>query len=110
MHADKRRLWISLFVCLHPWLLTAASFRVGVARVEITPHVPIWMAGYGDRTHPSTGIVHPLWAKVLAIQDSHGGRLVIVTTDLSGLQRSITDLVAARAQKEYGRERSALWL
>jgi hypothetical protein len=67
------------------------------------------MAGNSEQTPPSTGIVYPWWAKALAIQDSRGRRLVIVTTDLSGLQRSITDLVAARAHKEYGLERSSLW-
>ena len=41
-------------------------------------------------------MVHDLKAKVLAIEDKSKGRLVIVTTDLIGLPRSITDVVAAR--------------
>ncbi len=65
------------------------------------------MSGYADRTHPSTGVVHPLWAKALALEDKKG-RAVIVTTDLIGLPRAITDLVAARAEKEYGLDRSRL--
>ncbi len=99
---------VALFVSIHPWLIGAADFRAGVARIDITPKAPIWMTGYGDRTHPSTGVAQPLWAKALAIEDSRGSRVVIVTTDLIGLPRSITDLVAARAQKEYGLERSGL--
>lgn len=88
--------------------LCAADFQAGVARIDITPSKPIWMSGYAARTHASTGVLHPLWAKALALQDNKGGRVVIVTTDLIGLPRSITDLVAARALKEYDLDRSRL--
>jgi len=88
--------------------LFAADFKAGVARIDITPQTAIWMSGYADRSHPSTGVVHPLWAKALAIEDNKAGRVVIVTTDLIGLPRTITDLVAARVLKEYGLDRSRL--
>lgn len=89
-------------------VLFAADFKAGVARIDITPQTPIWMSGYADRTHPSTGVVHPLWTKALAIEDNKGGRVVIVTTDLIGLPRTTTDLVSARVDKEYGLDRSRL--
>ncbi|HEV2689501.1 MAG TPA: neutral/alkaline non-lysosomal ceramidase N-terminal domain-containing protein [Bryobacteraceae bacterium] len=89
-------------------LAAAAEFKAGVARIDITPKAPIFLSGYASRTHPSTGVVHPLWAKALAIEDNKGARLVVVTTDLIGLPRTITDLVAARVLKEYGLERSRL--
>ena len=111
MNADKRGfalIVLSAFLCVHPRLLDAAGLRAGVARIDITPRGEIWMAGYADRTHPSTGVVHPLWAKALAIDDGRRGRAVIITTDLIGLPRAITDLVSARAQKEYGLERAQL--
>ncbi|MFN9293257.1 MAG: hypothetical protein ACK6EB_34705, partial [Planctomyces sp.] len=41
--------------------------KAGVAKVEITPEGPIWMAGYAARKHPSEGVVAPLYAKALAI-------------------------------------------
>ena len=110
MNTDKHGwlLFVSVFICVHPWLIHAADFRAGVARIDITPKSPIWMSGYADRTHPSTGVVHPLWVKALALEDSKSGRVVVVTTDLIGLPRAITDLVAARVQKNYGLERSRL--
>lgn len=74
----------------------ARNLRAGTARVDITPKGPIWMSGYADRKHPSEGVLHPLWAKALAIEDDRHGRVVIVTTDLIGLPRAITDAVAAR--------------
>src|SRR5512147_2052494 len=88
----------------------AADFKAGVARVDITPSTPIWLSGYASRKHPSEGVLHPLWAKALAIEDSKRNRVVIVTTDLIGLPRPISELVAARVQKEYGLDRSQLLL
>lgn len=88
----------------------AADYRAGVARVNITPTTPIWLSGYASRQHPSDGVIHDLWAKALAIDDSKGNRIVIVTTDLIGLSRPISELVAARVQKQYGLDRSQLLL
>src|SRR5258707_14389056 len=86
----------------------AAEFRAGVARVDITPAGPIRLSGYSSRTHPSDGVIAPLYAKALAIEDSKKHRIVIVTTDLVGLPRAITDVVSARLQKEHGLNRSEL--
>lgn len=66
------------------------------------------MSGYGNRNHPSTGVRQRLWTKALALEDAKGARVVIVTTDLVGLPRSITDVVAARLQKAHGLERSRI--
>src|SRR5262249_1971572 len=72
--------------------------------------VPIYLTGYANRTHPSDGVVHDIKAKALAIEDKSGGKVVIVTTDLIGLPRSITDVVAARVQKEHGLDRARLMI
>jgi neutral ceramidase len=88
--------------------LSAADFTAGVARLKITPEFPIWMSGYASRTHASEGVVADLWAKALALEDQKGRRVVIITTDLIGLPRSISDLAAARAQKQWNLERSQL--
>jgi hypothetical protein len=90
--------------------LWAAEYQAGVARMVITPEQPVYLSGYASRNKPSEGKIHDLWAKAVAIQDSRGGRIVIVGTDLIGLPRSVSDMVAARAQKEYGLERSRLVL
>jgi len=66
------------------------------------------MSGYADRKRPSKGVVHPLWAKALAIEDSNETRAVIVTTDLIGLPRDITEPVSLRVQKEFGLGRAQI--
>ncbi len=90
--------------------LGAAAFKAGVARARITPDGPIWMSGYAARKHPSEGVLTELWAKALALESSKGGRVVLVTTDVIGLPRAISDVVAARVEKQYGLERARLLL
>lgn len=87
----------------------ARDVRVGVARIDISPTEPTWLSGYAVRVKPSEGAVHKLWAKALTIEDGRT-KTVIVTTDLIGLPRAVSDVVAARAAKEYGIERAHLLL
>jgi neutral ceramidase len=96
-----------LLAALAPALF-AADFKAGLARADITPKHSIWMSGYAARTKPSEGVLEPLHAKALAIEDNRRGRVVIVTTDLIGLSRALTDEVSARVQKQWGLERARL--
>jgi neutral ceramidase len=86
--------------------LPAASFKAGAGRADITPAGPIWMSGYAARTHPSDGVAERLWARALAIESGPGRRVVIVSTDVVGIPRSITDEVFARLHRRFGLERS----
>jgi hypothetical protein len=90
--------------------LCGAGLRAGVARIEITPREPIWMAGYASRDHASTGVRQPLWARALAIDDGSRERTVIVATDLIGLPAALADQVAARAESQFGIQRAHLIL
>jgi hypothetical protein len=85
-----------------------AEMKAGVAKVEITPTTPVWMSGYAVRSHPSDGVLVPLWAKALALETSRGRRIVIVTADVVGIPRAVADEVAARVKTQYGLERSQL--
>ena len=84
-----------------------AEWKVGVAKVDITPTEPVWMAGYASRNHPAEGTIHPLWAKALAVEDNRGQKVVILTTDLIGSVRPLSDAIGDRVQKStgVGRER-----
>lgn len=91
-------------------LLNAADYKAGLAAVNITPEKPIYLSGYGNRKHPSEGVLSNLYARALAIEDLKGGRVVIVTTDLIGLPRNLSEVIAARAQINYKVERPQLLL
>lgn len=99
---------ITLALAALPLAAQSHGLRAGVSRADITPDAPMWMSGYAARTHPSTGVLQRLWAKALAIEDARGSRVVIVTTDLIGLPRSITDAASARLIQERGLERSRI--
>ena len=88
----------------------APTWQAGVAKVVITPREFIWMSGYGARTKPAEGKVHDLWAKALVLQDAHGKRCVLVTMDLVGIDRVLSDDVCADLKKRYGFERSEIML
>src|SRR5712691_4640603 len=85
--------------------LAGAGLKAGVGRVDITPAGPIWMSGYAARTHPSDGVLIPLWAKALAIESGPGRRIVIVSTDVVGIPRVVVDQVSQRVEKQYGLKR-----
>ena len=87
-----------------------AEWKAGVERVRITPEDPIWMSGYASRNRPSQGVVHDLWVKALALEDSRHVRTVIVTTDLIGLPRGVAEQISAEALRRYGLERPHLLL
>ncbi len=91
-------------------LAVDGSLKAGIGRVDITPQGPIWMSGYAGRTHPSEGVLGDLWAKALVIEDSGGGRVVLVTTDLIGLPHELSEEVAARLTVKYGLDRSQIVL
>lgn len=76
-----------------------SSWKAAAASVAITPDEPIWMAGYASRDKPSQGKVHDLHAKALALEDSSGTRLVIVTFDLIGITPQLRTGIEAVAER-----------
>ena len=48
--------------------IARAELRAGVAKVDITPktHEPLW--GFEDRTDPATGMLDPLYARILVLE------------------------------------------
>jgi neutral ceramidase len=79
-----------------------AAWQAGAASVDITPKESIWLAGYAARTQPSQSVRLPIHAKALALKDDAGAVSVVVTLDIVGIRREITDEIAARAAKELG--------
>jgi ABC-type amino acid transport substrate-binding protein len=100
--------WAVAVLTLAGAAASGAEWQVGIARADITPTESTWMAGYAARDHPSEGTIHPLWAKALAIDDTQGNRVVLVTTDLIGFERDLADAVAARVKKSTGIDRARI--
>ncbi len=77
------------------------EWKAGTASAAITPEQSMWMAGYASRERPSEGKVHDLHAKALALEDSQGKRLVIITLDLIGITRSIRDELEREVKERF---------
>ena len=69
-----------LYICATA-LAVGGTLEAGVSKVDITPPLGLPMYGYADRTKGATGILDPLYARVLVLQ-AEGKRLALVTLDL----------------------------
>jgi neutral ceramidase len=78
-----------------------ADFKAGIASTVITPDEPMWMAGYAARNKPSEGKIHDLNAKALALEDTQGTRLIMVTVDLIGIPRPTRDWFEKQVKQRY---------
>jgi len=87
-----------------------AEWKAGVAKQKITPAHSMWLAGYGHRTHPSTGVLNDLHAGCLVLEDDHGSRVAFVTLDLVGISPDVADPIFADLEKQYGLPRSRVVL
>lgn len=84
------------------------TWKAGVATVIITPKESIWMAGFAHRTSPANGKLHDLWVKALAIEDASGKQSVLLTSDLSGIPKSISDSIRNRIERRFKLSRSQI--
>lgn len=96
--------WVSFVTAAEP------TWKAGVAKAVITPKQPIWMAGYGGRTKPAEGTLHDLLVRVLALEDAHGRRGVILASDTLGLSKPIYEEVSRRLKEQHNLDRSQLML
>ncbi len=91
-----------------PTVAADATWQAGFSRVVITPEKPMWMSGYGGRTHASEGKVHDLYARAVALQDASGHRAVMVSLDLVGVPKVMAERVSAAAKATHKLERADL--
>lgn len=85
------------------------GWKAGLAKAVITPETPVWLAGYGSRRVPD-GKLHDLWMKAIALEDVHGHRAVLVTSDFQGIPRSMSDPVFEQLKSQFGLERHQVML
>ena len=68
----------------------------------------LWMPILLTAAEPRAGSAALEAARALAMEDGNGGRLVLVYVTVPGLTVAMTDEVAARAQKQWGLDRSEI--
>src|SRR5690606_10051198 len=86
------------------------GWKAGVGRVVITPEQGMWMAGYAGRTKPAEGKLHELWAKTTVLEDENGQRAALLSFDLSGMPKSMSDRIRQRLHEKYALSKSQILL
>lgn len=82
----------------------------GISRQVITPKEKIWLSGYASRTQPATGKLHELWAKGLYLKSHSGTRALMITLDLIGIDRKMSNEVCEAISRKHGLNRSEIAL
>lgn len=90
--------------------LDSIGWKANVAKINITPKAPMWMAGFASRTKPSQGVIHPIWSKALVIQDKDKNTAVLITNDLSGMPRDMSTRIKKKIKTRYGLNEDAVLL
>ena len=77
------------------------ALKGGTSKVDITPPIGAWLSGYGSRNKPSEGILDPLYAKALVLDDGQS-KIAIVSADLLWVPLGITNEIRRQVQKKIG--------
>ncbi|MCA9180708.1 MAG: neutral/alkaline non-lysosomal ceramidase N-terminal domain-containing protein, partial [Planctomycetales bacterium] len=85
-----------------------SAWKAGAAKVAITPEKLMWMAGYGARTRPADGKLTELWAKALVLEDHEGDRGLVLTLDLVGIDRTLSQAICNSLKEKYGLQREQI--
>ncbi|MFK8114827.1 MAG: neutral/alkaline non-lysosomal ceramidase N-terminal domain-containing protein [Rubripirellula sp.] len=100
LHCAKLILLGVVFNCLLPSAF--GQWKGGVATANITPKLPMPMAGYASRgAKHATGTLTDLWAKTLVIQSPSGNQAVLITLDIVGIERGLSQQICQQVQREF---------
>jgi hypothetical protein len=72
--------------------------NLGVAQVDITPPVGVEISGYAARVHPTIGVLDPLFANALYLEDKAHGRLLWIAVDVIAFDPAIVSSLRAWAR------------
>lgn len=68
------------------------------------------MAGYASRTLEATETYHDLYAKVLVLEDLEKNQVVLVTADILGFPKKMSDRIRTQLKQKFGLEKSQIIL
>lgn len=112
----RRKAWVCCFaglfalLCLITGRGAEGTWRVGTARVVITPEQPLWMAGYASRDKPASEKFSDLWVRACALEDRAGERVVLISLDLIGCDRGFAQSICDSLKQRCGLERKQIAL
>ena len=81
----------------------------GTARLNITPDLPVTLAGYAGRDGLSTGIHDSLFVRVIAFEHNDH-RLVLIATDVIGFYNNTASIIQQNIIEKTGLKPSEIYL
>lgn len=81
--------------------ISGDGLQCGTAKVNITPPVGTWLAGFGSRKTPSDGILDDLYAKMLVLSDGKT-KIAMVTADLLWFPADVTKNIRTLIEEKIG--------
>ena len=105
MRSTTRKIAI---LCIAIWMFPiiglGATMKAGAAKVDITPPLGLKMYGYGSRTEGATGILDPLYARILVLEAGEQ-RIAMVVFDLGRVfAPPWVERLRRDAKEKYGRD------
>ncbi|MEN6604788.1 MAG: neutral/alkaline non-lysosomal ceramidase N-terminal domain-containing protein [Bryobacteraceae bacterium] len=89
-------------------VLSGAELKTGFGRRQITPPLPILLAGFENRKKPAGNVANDIWTKALAFEDPGGQKVILITIDVATMPKAMSDMVAERVTYRQGIDRSRL--
>jgi neutral ceramidase len=83
--------------------------RAGIARIDITPDIPVILYGYSSRKTPSEGIHDHLYARAVAFENN-GKKLVMVSSDLGSYTDTLYTVIKKSIIEKFGLKDSEFFL
>jgi neutral ceramidase len=83
--------------------------RAGLARIEITPDIPVMLYGYASRKTPSEGVHDPLYARAVVFENN-GKKIVLVSSDLGSYGGEVFTTFQKSILEKFNLKESELFL
>lgn len=78
-----------------------ATPEIGIAVRDISPPLPIRLAGYASRKRPADKADHPLLVQALAFKNASGERFVLVALDNCEVSHAFVEPVVQKCMEKY---------
>ncbi len=83
--------------------------RAGIAKIDITPDIPVMLYGYASRKTPSQGVHDHLFARAVAFENG-GKKIVMVSSDLGSYTDTLYSVIRKSITEKYGLSDSEFFL
>lgn len=103
------------FICFYLYgqqeksMTKSGILSAGIARIDITPDIPVMLYGYASRKTPSVGIHDRLYARAVVFENS-GKKLVMISSDIGSYTDTLYSVIKKSIMEKFGLKDSELFL